>query len=167
MRIAVLTAGLLSLVGCAEVQTPGPSRDAWCAQLFDQLDGYDWLPTPGFDFRQMQLARIRQAHCLTFTRDLAGMEAATGRVPAPPVSGSAAFQRARAVQAGVVTNAEDNSRGMAFFAANGFRSRSVGYPGLGIRLYVEARSPDDIERIVELARSAGFVGPYPSRYVLF
>jgi hypothetical protein len=54
-----------------------------------------------------------------------------------------------------------------FFAANGFRTRTVGYAGLGTRVYVEARSPSEAQAIVVLARQAGFVGPYLSRYALF
>ena len=168
-RSAVLAALVLSVVGCAAVEPPGPNRNTYCAQLFDQLDGYDWLPTPtvGFNFRQMQLARIRQANCITFTRDLASLGALTGQPTARPTTSGAAFRRARAVQAGIVTNADDASLGMAYFADQGFRSRSVGYAGLGTRIYVEANTLSDIERIVDLAQSAGFVGPYPSRYVLF
>jgi hypothetical protein len=158
-------------MGCGTVEPPSlsPDRNAVCAQLFDELDGYDWLPTPvvGFNFRQMQLARIRQANCTTFTRDLAGMEAVAVTPPEGTAPGNADFRRGRAVQAGIVTNAEDSSRAIAFFAREGFRARSVGYPGLGTRIYVEVRSMSDIERSVSLARSAGFVGPYPSRFVFY
>ena len=172
MKVAKVTlsvlASFLAFSGCA-VHEALPSNDAYCAELFDQLDGFDWLPTPtiGFNFRQMQLARIRQANCITFTRDLAGLDTLPDEPPAPQTSSAVAFQRAQAVQAGVVTNADDANRAMAFFAAYGFRSRTIGYPGLGTRIYVQARTLGDIDRIVALAQQAGFVGPYPSRYVLF
>jgi hypothetical protein len=75
------------------------------------------------------------------------------------------FARSRAVQAGVVTNAEDVSRRTT--CNYGLRSRAVGYAGLGTRLYVEAHTTSDVGRIVLLAQQAGFVGPYLSRYVRF
>ena len=67
---------LALLLGCAAASPP-PGNDQYCAQLFDQLDSYDFLPVPvgpAFDFRQMQIARIQQARCLTFTRNLVGLE---------------------------------------------------------------------------------------------
>ena len=148
---------------------PPPSENAYCAQLFDQLDSYEFLPQPvfGFNFRQMQLSRIRQARCLTFTRDLAGMEALDESLAPREAASGPAFPRAVAVQAGVVTNPDDAGRATAFFAGQAYRSRSVGSAGLGTRIYVEARTVGDIERIVAVAQQAGFVGPYPSRYVLF
>ena len=121
----------------------------------DRLDGFDWLPTPTIEFQlagQMQLARIRQANCITFTRDLAGLDTLPDEPSAPQTSSAVAFQRAQAVQAGVVTNADDANRAMAFFAAYGFRSRTIGYPGLGTRIYVR-----------KLARSATSTGSWPSR----
>jgi hypothetical protein len=138
--------------------------------LFDQLDAMEFVPHPGapsFDFRQMQLARIRQARCVTFTRDLVGMEAVAAdlrphRRPAGPV-----FQWRIAVQAGVVTNPQDETRALAFFQGLGYRARSVGWPELGTRIYVEALTAAQIDDIVSTARRAGFVGPYPSRWVAF
>ena len=71
------------------------------------------------------------------------------------------------MQVGVVTNDEDAGRAIAFFNRLGYRARSVGSPGLGTRVYVEARTLGEIETIVGLAQEAGFIGPYPSRYVTF
>ena len=171
MNIAILPVVMLStlaaLAGCT-VDQPSRGDNAYCAQLFDQLDRIEFLPQPamGFDFRQMQLSRIRQARCLTFTRNLAGVEALPESSAQIATSGPA-FARPVAIQAGVVTNSEDVSRAVSFFAEQGYRARSVGSPGLGTRVYVEARTIGDTERIVALAQQAGFVGPYPSRYVLF
>ena len=161
-------AALALLAGCAAA--PPPADNRYCAQLFDQLDAYDFLPqavTPAFSFRQMQIARIQQARCLTFTRSLVGLEttgdaAASHKVHAGPV-----LNRPVAVQVGVVTNDDDVGRAIAFFNRLGYRARSVGAPRLGTRVYVEARTLGDIERIVGLAEEAGFVGPYPSRYATF
>ena len=53
--------------------------DACCAALFEQLDAIDFGPRPaligGFDFRQSLIAQVQQGRCLTFGRDLAGLEA--------------------------------------------------------------------------------------------
>ena len=166
---AVAGASLAALLGCA-VPRPPPGNNQYCAQLFDQLDSYDFLPVqvgPTFDFRQMQIARIQQARCLTFTRNLVGLEAngsqaARGKAQSGPV-----LTRPAAVQAGVVTNDEDARRAIAFFNGLGYRARSVGSPRLGTRVYVEARTLGDIRSIVVLAQEVGFIGPYPSRYVTF
>lgn len=160
---------LILLLGCVAAPSSSSNCNGYCAQHFDQLDGFDRLPalTAGFDFRQMQIARIRQGNCITFTRDLAGMETLSDQALGGQSSTVTLFARSRAVQAGVVTKADDVSRGMTFFANHGFRSRAVGYAGLGTRLYVEAHAASDIQRIVVLAQQAGFVGPYLSRYVLF
>ena len=74
-RAGLATAGrlaLLALIGGCAAANPPPADNRYCAQLFDQLNSYDFLPVPvgpGFDFRQMQIARIQQARCLTFTRE--------------------------------------------------------------------------------------------------
>ena len=67
----------------------------------------------------------------------------------------------------IVTNMADEARSLAFFQALGYRARTVGAPDLGTRVYVEARSLGDIQNIVSIATNAGFIGPYPSRYVTF
>ena len=72
-----------------------------------------------------------------------------------------------AVQAGVVTNMEDAGRARAFFEGLGYRARTQGSPRLGTRVYVEARTAGQVEDIVGIAREAGFVGPYASRFVIY
>jgi hypothetical protein len=149
---------------------PPPGDDAYCAQLFDQLDAMDFVPQPGgftLDFRQMQLARIRQARCITFSDELAGMEALGGELVSHVLPGGPVFRTPVAVQAGVVTNPGDESRALGFFAGIGYRARSVGWPELGTRVYVGARTPDQIADIVSIAQQAGFVGSYPSNWARF
>lgn len=165
LAFVLLTAG-----GCAGVTQPPVADDGTCAELFDQFDAYEALPTPGFDFRQMQLAKIRQHGCLTFHRQLVGLEgavastAAEPRLPAPQGPRLAAPV---AVHVGVVTSDADAARAVAFFEGLGYRARSVGTSRLGTRVYVEARTAADIERILATAREAGFVGPYVSRFARF
>jgi hypothetical protein len=171
VRLAGLArwAALAALLGCAAASPPaGDNR--YCAQLFDQLDAYDFMPLPvgpAFDFRQMQLARIRQARCLTFTRNLVGLDTVGGIVAPREAPSGPALIRPVAVQVGVVTNDNDAERAMAFFNHLGYRTRSVGSPGLGTRVYVEARTLGNIETIIGLAQEVGFIGPYPSRYATF
>jgi hypothetical protein len=67
----------------------------------------------------------------------------------------------------VVTNPQDEVRALAFFQGLGYRARSVGWPELGTRVYVEALTVAQIDDIVAMAQRAGFVGPYASRWVAF
>lgn len=160
---------LALLLGCAAASPP-PGNDQYCAQLFDQLDSYDFLPVPvgpAFDFRQMQIARIQQARCLTFTRNLVDLEGKAGQAADREAPSGPVLSRAAAVQVGVVTNYQDVVRAIAYFNRLGYRARSVGSPGLGARVYVEARTLGEIQTIVGVAQEAGFIGPYPSRYVIF
>ena len=153
------------------VNQPPPSDNSYCAVLFDQLDGFELPLAPiavGFDFRQMQLARIRQARCITFSDRLAGMDALARQiVPHAIPGGPGSFLPPVAVQAGVVTNPQDEARALTFFSALGYRARSVGWPELGTRIYVEAKTANQIADIVSVAQQAGFVGPYPSNWVRF
>jgi hypothetical protein len=158
----------LLLLGCAA--QPPQGDQGYCAQLFDQLDVIErtaFVPSPlgAPDLRQMQLARIRQAGCLTFSRDLAGLDAAAAAAPGRAAVPAAGWSGA--VQAGVVTNMADDARALAFFEGIGYRARSVGWPGLGRRILVEARTPAEAQEIIAVARQGGFVGPYLTRYVTF
>jgi len=160
---------LATLLGCAAA-APSPADDRYCAQLFDQLDAYDFVPLPGgpsFDFRQMQIARIHQARCLTFTRNLIGLDAIDAGAAGREASSGPVLSRSAAVQAGVFTTDDDARRSVAFFNRHGYRARTIGSPGLGTRVYVEAQFLGEVETIIGLAREVGFVGPYPSRYTVF
>ena len=140
----------IGLAGCAPAAAPPVAGVATCAGLFEQLDAIDFGPRPalvgGFDFRQSLIAAVQQRKCLTFTRNLEGLEGlAAGLAPhAPP--GGPPFGRTVAVQAGVVTNEADAGRARGFFEGLGYRARTQGSPRLGPRV---------------------FVGAFPSRYVGF
>lgn len=166
-------AALLVAVGlgaCAPAAPVPRGDNAVCAALFDQLEGMEHTPFsggPGYDFLSAQLARIRQADCITFTSDLTGMETAgASLLPHVPPAGPL-LRPSVAVQVGVVTNPTDAGRTIAFFEALGYRTRAQGAPRLGTRVYVEARTPAQVEDIVTLAAKAGLIGAYPSRYVRF
>ena len=81
---------------------------------------------------EAQAQRVRNAGCITLTRDLAGMEAVGG----PPVADSAPAIPPISLHAGVVTNMQDDARARAFFAAHGVPARSVGSAPLGRRIYL-------------------------------
>jgi hypothetical protein len=167
LRLRVV-AILVAISACAN--RPPPADNAHCAELFDQLDAIEFVPQPGalsFDFRQMQLSRLRQARCLTFTRNLAGLEVLAGDLESHAPPAGPLLRPTVAVQAGVVTNMQDEARALAFFQLLGYRARSVGWPNLGSRIYVEARTLPQIDDIVSIAQQAGFVGPYPSRWERF
>jgi hypothetical protein len=161
----------LGLAACASVTAPPPSDDDYCASLFEQLDAIDFGPRPamvgGFDFRQSLVARVQQGRCLTFSRDLDGLDAlAATLAPHTPPAGPA-LGRAVAVQAGVVTNDADAGRARGFFQDLGYRTRTQGSPRLGTRVFVEARTTGQVEDILAIAGDAGFVGPFASRFVTF
>jgi hypothetical protein len=161
---------LLTVAACASESGPAPVDSPYCAALFNQLDAMEFTPQPGnfgFDFREMQLARIRQARCITFTDQLIGMETLASQLSPHSVPAGPVYRFPVAVQAGVVTNPNDEVRALAFFSSLGYRARSVGWPELGTRVYVEARTANQVSDIVSLAQQAGFVGPYPSSRVAF
>ena len=96
-----VVAAMLAVPACAG--QPPPADDAYCAMLFDQFDAFVFTPQPWgltFDFRQMQLARIRQARCITFTADLAGMDAAAKSLAGHRPPAGMALQAPVAVAAG-------------------------------------------------------------------
>jgi hypothetical protein len=161
----------LGLAACATVAAPPPGDDGYCASVFEQLDAIDFGPRPavvgGFDFRQSLVARVHQGRCLTSSRDLDGIEAlAASLAPHAPPAGPA-LRRAVVVQAGVVTNDADAGRARAFFEGLGYRARTQGSPRLGTRVFVEARTAGQVEDVIATAGQAGFVGAFPSRWVIF
>ena len=166
-KAGALALALLAAGGCTGAARPPVAEDATCARLLDQFDAYQALPTPGVDFRQMQLAKIRQYGCLTFHRQIADLEATTVAADAAAAPQGPRLSAPVAVHAGVVTSDADAARALAFFEGLGYRARSVGTPRLGTRIQHEARTAAEIEHILAVAREAGFVGPYVSRFARF
>jgi hypothetical protein len=109
----------------------------------------------------MQAQRIRQAGCITLTRDIARMEAVGG----PPVADSGSAIAPVGLHAGVVTNMQDDGRARAFFAAHGVPARSVGSAPLGRRVYLGPfATRGALDQARDLALRAGFIAPYPARF---
>lgn len=161
----------VALAACGPAPDPEASRatSAECVELYEYYDLLasrvstlngrrdNWI-APIELMRQGQF--IRDAGCITMTRDLAGMEALP---PTPVAGGGAPIDGRLYLHAGVVTNMADDARSTAFFAAHGAPSRSLGAAPLGRRIYVgPIKSQDELDGARDLAVRAGFRAPYPT-----
>jgi hypothetical protein len=162
------------LAGCAASGGPTPAASraaadpATCVALFRDFDRLEriypqprrenWIAAPPV---VQQADRLRRAGCITRNAELAGAEA----LPVVPVVESGAPIDPIALHAGVVQSNEVDDRARAFFEARGVPARSVGSPTLGRRIYLGPfRTQGGLEGAAELARSAGFVAPYPAAF---
>lgn len=158
-------AGLLAACA-APGDAPTGASGSQCVELFRQYDVMarsvrrpDNVTVPLA--LQGQQGRLRQAGCITMTRDLAGMEA----VPVVPVSDGGAAIVPVSLHAGIVTSDADDARARAFFAARGVQARSVGEAGLGRRIYLGPfTTAGALEGAAGAARAAGFAHPYEVRF---
>lgn len=175
MRAAVLLLAALAACGAVPEQSRDPSL---CVRLFSEFDSFEALSRPDLDRRpglsaaDMRLQQLtnalRQNGCLTLSRDLADLEAlAADRAGFRPADSGAAI-RPVAVHVGVVTNMEDEARVRAFFEALGYRATSIGSSRLGRRVHVgPVASEGALKDLIQIAREAGFVAPYPARFFRF
>ena len=170
-----LLSGMIALAACVAAPSGAPlSRaepdPAYCVALYRHYDFLEatlstpsgrrdrWIAPPAL-MRQGQ--RIRQSGCLTMTRDLIGLEDIDGASVDP---GGQPLDRV-SVHAGVVTNMTDDARAIGFFERQGYRARSVGSAPLGRRVFVgPLRDEAEMLAVLDLARSAGFISPYPRRF---
>jgi hypothetical protein len=172
VRLPLAFAAALALAACVEAQPGGPTRASGnvCVALFQEFDVLQRM-YPNNQRRyenraarplvEAQAQRIRQAGCITLTRDLAGMEAVGG----PPVANAGPAIAPLLLHAGVVTNMQDDARARAFFEAHGLPARSVGSAPLGRRIYVGPFATQGaLDQARDLALRAGFVAPYPARF---
>ncbi len=161
---------LVALAGCAVGgSTPPPSPEtsaAICPDLFRQFDAIeDRLSTPTGRRDRLDVQpelvvpaqRLRAGGCITWTDGLTGLDA-----PAPvAVVESGPAIGPTAVHAGVVTNMNDDARVRAWFEAAGVPVRTVGSAALGRRVYLGPfATQGGVDSAAELARAAGFPGPY-------
>lgn len=172
MRLPLALAAL-ALAACVQGPSPtGPSRASGntCVALFQRYDILEAIYPDNqrrFDNRvarppvEMQAQLIRQAGCITLTRDLVGMESA----PATPVTDSGPAIPSVGLHAGVVTNMADDARSRAFFAARAVPARTVGSAPLGRRVYLGPFATEGaLDQARDLALRAGFAAPYPARF---
>ena len=170
-----LLSSVIALAACAAAPSGAPpSRaapdPAYCVALYRQYDFLEatlstpsgrrdrWIAPPAL-MRQGQW--IRQSGCITMTSDLIGLEDIYGDAVNP---GGPPLDRV-SVHAGVVTNMTDDARAVAFFERQGYRARSIGSAPLGRRVFVGPLLDEaEMLAVLDLARSAGFISPYPRRF---
>jgi hypothetical protein len=171
LRLPLVLAAALGLAACVQGGTTGPSRASGnaCAALYQEFDVLQRM-YPNNQRRygnrvarplvEAQAQRIRQAGCITLTRELAGMEATEGSV-----ADSGAAIVPVSLHAGVVTNMEDDGRARSFFGSRGVPARSVGSAPLGRRIYLGPFATQGaLDAARDLALRAGFVAPYPVQF---
>ena len=111
---------------------------------------------------------LRQQGCLTRSSDLDGMEALFARLSPHVITNSGAPIRATAVHVGIVMSIPDEARATRFFRGLGYRSRGIGAPGLGRRIYIGPfTSQGALDEALEIAREAGFISPYAAQHTRF
>lgn len=162
--IAALAAG--SVAAQNQWQADGPA----CAGMFRQFDVLETLyPSNGRRYQNRvapppvlaQAQILRNAGCITLTRELAGMEV----VALPAVTDSGPAIAPVGLHAGVVTNMADDARARAFFESKGVRARSVGSAPLGRRIYLGPFATQGaLDQAAALAIAAGFASPYPASF---
>lgn len=161
----ILPLGALALALAACAAPPGPDVGS-CAdhfRLYDRLSRFssslpdgrdDWTGPPD---TLTLVNRLRQDDCLTFSSDIAGMEAVESAAITPV--GSAISPAT--LHLGVVTSGQDDARTQAFFGSKGVRTRSVGAPLLGRRVYAGPfGTQGELKSARTLAVRAGFASPY-------
>ena len=177
MRI-VLAGLLLVVAGCAEMPVADqPSRGdpATCLALFENYDravrtypanafGSDDRPAPMVPGPVARPARLLILEgCRTSTADLDGLPALAARLAGHQVIDSGAAIPPTVVHLGIVTGIEDEREVTRFFRGLGYRTRGVGAPTLGRRLYVGTfTSQGALDEAMSIARQAGFVAPMPT-----
>jgi hypothetical protein len=179
MRAALAALVLAGAVaGCAPVP-PQTTDQANCVWLFEQYDVYsNFMPNEvrARDGRFMDPSMVAyfrrllvQNDCVTRSRDVADLDALAaawaGRGivesgPPSPYPGS--------VHVGTFAGDADAARAASFFEGLGVRSKSIGAQGLGRRVFVGPfRSQGAMNEAMTVAREAGFVAPYVSRFFRF
>ncbi len=141
-----------------------------CVALFQQFDVLENLyPNNRARYNgrvaqppvETQAQRVRNAGCITLTRELVGMET----VAAPAVGSTGPAIAPTLLHAGVVTNMADEARARAFFASKGVLARSVGSAPLGRRIYIGPFATQGaLDEARALALDAGFASPYPATF---
>jgi hypothetical protein len=167
-----VAAALAALAGVAPVPAAAQSRNAdgaTCVALFQQFDVLQKLYPNNRALYQNRAAQppvevqaqlVRNAGCLTLTRELAPM---AGLTPHGVGDSGPAIAPIR-LHAGVVTNMQDDADARAFFEASGIPARSVGSAPLGRRIYIGPFATQGaLDEARDLAVRAGFASPYPAR----
>ena len=100
--------------------------------------------------------------------DLDGMPALAQRLAPFAIAAGGAAIRPTTVELGIVTGIYDEGRVTVFFRGLGYRSRGVGAPTLGRRLFIGPfTSQGALDQALEVARQAGFIAPHVAEHVRF
>jgi hypothetical protein len=176
MRLAPL---LLAAAAGACVAGAAPAPDAAvCAGLFRTYDSVVRHYPDNFvndDFQPILRApvsrasqRLRNAGCLTMADDLDGLPALAQRLAPYRIVDSGPQIRPTPVHLGIVTSIYDEGRVTQFFRGLGYRSRGIGAPTLGRRIYIGVFTTQGaLDQALAVAREAGFIAPYAARYTRF
>jgi hypothetical protein len=178
MRGSALLLAAAAVAACAAQSRP--ARDpAVCAAIFEAYDAAAWAhPDNAFrgDDSQIivgpalsrQIQRLRTNGCLTLSSDLDGMPALAARLAPYTITDSGPAIPQTVVHLGVVLSIYDEGRATRFFRGLGYRSRGVGAPALGRRLYIGPfTSQGALDQALETAREAGFISPIPTTRTRF
>jgi hypothetical protein len=170
---------LLPAVAAACVGGAAPVADpAVCAGLFRTYDSaVRHYPDNFFDEDGGQILRspvsrvsqrLRNAGCLTMPEDLDGLPALAQRLAPYRIVDSGPPIRPMPVHLGIVTGIYDEGRVTQFFRGLGYRSRGIGAPTLGRRIYIGVFTTQGaLDQALAVAREAGFIAPYAARFTRF
>jgi hypothetical protein len=174
-RLFTLLAVAAALCVGGATGVPDP---AVCAGLFRTYDSaVRHYPDNFFDddFRPILRApvsrasqRLRNAGCLTMAYDLDGLPALAQRLGPYRIVDSGPQIRPTPVHLGIVTSIYDEGRVTQFFRGLGYRSRGIGAPTLGRRIYIGVFTTQGaLDQALAVAREAGFIAPYAATYTRF
>ncbi len=183
-RRALTLAALAALAGCAGVSAdlPQASRDPTeCLRLFDRYDTVVWAyPSRPNGYDNDNVAPImpsawdrptrllRDYGCVTQPGDLDGLPALAQRLAPYRIVDSGPAIPATALNLGIVTGIYDEGRATQFFRGLGYRSRGIGAPALGRRLYIGPFTTQGaLDQALQVAREAGFIAPHPALHTKF
>ena len=184
MRAFLAACGLLLAAGCCSgglvADQPSRGDPATCLALFQSYDravrfnpsnafGTDDAPAPMVPPAVERPARLLvKEGCLTSSADLDAMPALAVKLAGHRVVDSGPAIPPVPVHLGIVTGFEDEREVTRFFRGLGYRSRGVGAPTLGRRLYIGPfTSQGALDEALAIAREAGFVAPYAARGTVF
>lgn len=178
MRFPLVAAVLLAVAGCADgliADQPSRGDPAVCTDLFLKYDrtarlypanafGTDDSPAPMVPPALERPSRLLvREGCLTSSADLDAMPALAASLSGHRVTDSGPSIPPTPLHVGIVTGIEDEREATRFFRGLGYRSRGIGAPKLGRRLYIGPfGSQGALDEAITIAREAGFIAPIPT-----
>lgn len=178
MRLPLAACVLAILAGCADgpiADQPSRGDPAVCTDLFLKYDravrfhpanryGSDDAPAPMVPAAVERPSRLLvREGCLTSSADLDAMPALAASLSGRTLTNSGASIPQTPLHVGIVTGLEDEREATRFFRGLGYRSRGVGAPTLGRRIYIGPFvSQGALDEATAIARDAGFIAPIPT-----